>query len=250
VVEKCGEITATVLLCAYNEEAFLPRTLETLLSQDVDFAFEIVVVDNNSTDRTAAIAGNYNVNVVSCELRGKIPALKAGLLHSCGGIVAIADADTEYPSNWLSAIVRTFTFYPKTVLVFGGTFAELSNALTCRIMGAATDLFIRLSLHAGVVCSIGFNLAVRREALINILQNFDHYAYTGWAIGTRCHRRYGASSIVYLRSLRVPKCMRRYDARGYLHSIRRWVVQWLRLLMRREMNLMEAEYFGFDEISK
>lgn len=71
-------IAVTVLLCAYNEEAFLSRTLDTLLAQDARFPYEIVVVDNNSTDRTADVARGYNTRVVLCDVRGKIPPCESG----------------------------------------------------------------------------------------------------------------------------------------------------------------------------
>ncbi len=51
--------------------------------------------------------------------------------------------------------------------------------------------------------------------------------------------------IVFESSLRVPKCMRRYERKGYLQSTGRWLGQWIRLLMRKQMTLMEADYFDF-----
>ena len=94
----------TVIVCAYNEEKFLSRTLHTLSVQNATFPYEIVVVDNNSTDRTADVAKGYDVKVVLCENRGKIPALRAGLDSSSGSIVAIADADTG--KNWGTLLTR------------------------------------------------------------------------------------------------------------------------------------------------
>ncbi len=243
----------TVLLCAYNEQYYLPRTLQTLIAQDIEAPYEIVVVDNNSTDETAEVARRFAVKLSHCSERGKIPAMRVGLNASSGPIVAVADADTEYPPNWLTTIFESFESNPDSMLVFGTTAAETTNRTLTRLLGYATNAFIILSLRLGVVCSIGFNFAARRDVLSLILKDLEHYAFTGWAIGTETLRRFGKARIVFARSLRVPKCMRRYESGGYLSSTMRWVGQWMRLLIGTNMNLMERDYFGIgqpDDVTK
>ena len=60
-----AQLRFSVVVPAYNEEAFLPETLRSLRRQDYPGAYEIVVVDNNSTDATAEIARSFGVRVVS-----------------------------------------------------------------------------------------------------------------------------------------------------------------------------------------
>jgi len=54
----------SVIIPVFNEEKFLPRCLESLKNQKFK-DFEIIVVDNNSTDKTAEIAKKFNVILVS-----------------------------------------------------------------------------------------------------------------------------------------------------------------------------------------
>ena len=54
----------SVIIPVFNEEKFLPRCLESLKNQKFKY-FEIIVVDNNSTDKTAEIAKKFNVILVS-----------------------------------------------------------------------------------------------------------------------------------------------------------------------------------------
>ena len=238
------EPRVSVLLCAYNEEEYIESTLKSLEKQKTSFMYEVVVVDNCSTDSTAEIARRYTSKTIRCEKRGKIPALQAGIQETKGHVIAIADADTIYPENWLSEIHHAFESHDGCKLVFGGTYAETRKRHVTPLISLLTDIFIMISLRLGVACSIGFNIAVARDALMDILKHLEPYAFTGWAIGTKCLNKHGRSCAVYLRELRVPKCMRRYEAKGYLRSTMVWVREWWRLLRGQPMSLMETEYFN------
>lgn len=234
----------SVLLCAYNEEQFLERTLQSLEKQKVSFKYEIIVVDNCSTDCTAEIAKRYTPNVVRCNVRGKIPAIRSGIEITKGHVVALADADTVYPENWLLEINRAFENNHGCRLVFGGTYAESKKVYMTRLLGLLTDIFITVSLKLGVACSIGFNIAVTRKELVDILEHLEPYAFTGWAIGTECLKKHGKSCAIYLRKLRVPKCMRRYETKGHFRTTLVWVREWWYLVCGKPMSLMESEYFN------
>ena len=59
-MEDPAQLRFTVVVPAYNEEGFLAETLRSLRHQDYKGPYEIVVVDNNSTDATAEIARSFN----------------------------------------------------------------------------------------------------------------------------------------------------------------------------------------------
>ena len=61
----------SVIIPAYNEEKYLPNTLKALKTAlgNSDLPVEILVVDNNSTDRTVEVAEKYGARVISHELR-------------------------------------------------------------------------------------------------------------------------------------------------------------------------------------
>ncbi len=54
----------SVVVPAFNEVDYLGRTLQSLLQQDFEGSYEVIVVDNNSTDGTAHLARGYGVRVV------------------------------------------------------------------------------------------------------------------------------------------------------------------------------------------
>jgi len=83
----------TLILPCYNEE----RGLRSLLKQDLSFIDEVIVVDNDSTDDTAAIAKECGCVVVYERKRGYGAAYKAGLKHIKEGIIIAMDGDGTYP---------------------------------------------------------------------------------------------------------------------------------------------------------
>ena len=69
----------SVIVPAYNEAAYLGRALDSLLHQDYNGRYEVIVVDNNSTDGTAAIAAQYGVPVVKEPQQGVCAARQRGV---------------------------------------------------------------------------------------------------------------------------------------------------------------------------
>jgi glycosyltransferase involved in cell wall biosynthesis len=99
----------SVVIPAFNEAHYLGRCLESLLRQATDTAYEVIVVDNASTDATAAIARSYGASVVTESRQGVCHARQAGLREARGEFVVSTDADTIFPEDWLSRIERSFT---------------------------------------------------------------------------------------------------------------------------------------------
>jgi len=101
---------------AYNEEAYLPACLESILHQ-IDPATsglasgtcEIIVVNNASTDRTREVALRYpGVTVVDEPRKGLTFARQAGFAASTGDLIANVDADSRLTPGWVSKVLTTF----------------------------------------------------------------------------------------------------------------------------------------------
>jgi glycosyltransferase involved in cell wall biosynthesis len=97
---------ATVIVPARNAAATIGRTLDALAAQDLDERFEVVVVDDGSTDRTFELAEGYGPPVRA--MRNVSPAgagaaRNAGARAAAGEFLAFTDADCYPVSTWLSA---------------------------------------------------------------------------------------------------------------------------------------------------
>jgi len=98
----------SIVVPCLNEAGYLPATLRSLQAQTYPGRYEIVVVDNNSTDDTADVARAFGVWVVAEPTPGVCWARQRGTAESRGEIVVSADADTIYAPDWLAAIDRAF----------------------------------------------------------------------------------------------------------------------------------------------
>jgi glycosyltransferase involved in cell wall biosynthesis len=95
----------SLVIPCYNEEDGLQVLLEDVPS-DID---EVLVVDNNSTDATAAIALSCGARVVYENNRGYGNAYKAGFTSASGDIIATMDADGMYPLESIRRLVKAIT---------------------------------------------------------------------------------------------------------------------------------------------
>ena len=109
----------SVVVPAYNEEKYLPACLQSLKEQDYKGDWEIIIVDNASTDATAQVARNFGVKVVFCPRKGVVFARQAGVEAAQGDIIVQSDADARFPSNWLSRLVQRLTEQRGVVAVAG-----------------------------------------------------------------------------------------------------------------------------------
>jgi glycosyltransferase involved in cell wall biosynthesis len=101
----------SVIVACRNEEGFLHKCLLSLLDQDYPADFiEIIVVDGMSTDKTWGVANSFKEQYPNLRLQlnqktFKYPGLNQAIKECSGDYVAIADAHSEYPRNYLSEIM-------------------------------------------------------------------------------------------------------------------------------------------------
>jgi glycosyltransferase involved in cell wall biosynthesis len=97
---------------AYNEEAYLPACLESILDQTSALpagTIEIIVVNNASSDRTREVALRYpGVIVVDEPRKGLTFARQAGFAASSGSLIANVDSDSRLTPGWVSQVLGAF----------------------------------------------------------------------------------------------------------------------------------------------
>lgn len=127
MVDRSGAVTLSVVVCTYNRSDILGSCLQSLVAQSAEpEKFEIVIVDNNSTDRTFEIATSFaehfrNIRVISEPKQGLSNARNRGWLEAQGEYVAYIDDDAVAYEGWVSAICHFVQRRPE-VGVFGGPF--------------------------------------------------------------------------------------------------------------------------------
>ena len=98
---------------AYNEEAYLPACLDSILAQTRTLpqgVTEIIVVNNASTARTREVALSYpGVIVVDETRKGLTFARQAGFAASSGELIANVDSDSRLTPGWVDRVLSTFT---------------------------------------------------------------------------------------------------------------------------------------------
>ncbi|HVH66757.1 MAG TPA: glycosyltransferase [Gemmatimonadales bacterium] len=101
----------SVVVCTYNGARTIQDCLEGLCRLAYP-NYEVIVVDDGSTDKTAAIAGEYSCRLIQTENRGLSNARNAGLMAATGEIVAYLDDDAYPDPHWLTYLAASFLHAP------------------------------------------------------------------------------------------------------------------------------------------
>jgi glycosyltransferase involved in cell wall biosynthesis len=219
----------------YNEErgieAFLRQFEDQTLPRD---AFEIVVVDGGSSDRTRDLAARHADRVIVQTSPGIGGARNDGVLIARSELVATTDADCRVPRDWLERIVEAFRD-PNVVAVCGPD-GPVDGGLKARGMYFFIRGIIRAAALAGVYGTGGTNSAFRRTAFEAIGGYRDLPHSDDVDLGFRIRRM---GRIVYDPGLYVGLSVRRLERDGYLRTLLTWLRGDLRLLAGRPLRPIE-----------
>jgi glycosyltransferase involved in cell wall biosynthesis len=171
-------MTVTVIVCAYNEARLLAGCLHSLKAQ-TRIPDEIIVVNNASTDDTAAIARAVpGVRVVEEPTRGLVVARETARRAARSDVLAYVDADCRAPITWLERVMRRFDRASAPVAVTGPyrfyDWDRLGRGLIRAydvVVAPPTHALVHHVFNAGAIL-YGGNFAVRSDTLARI-QGFD-----------------------------------------------------------------------------
>jgi len=184
-----GSTTATVLICTYDRADRLAETLDSLaLSRTNGLRWDVMVVDNNSTDRTFEVVTsrvtNYPVPLryVFEPRQGKSNALNTGLAETDAAIIVFTDDDVRVSAGWLEAACRALLEDPRIDYTGGPVLPIWEQPCPSWLDDKRSDLWGTLAIldygpHPFIFedrCRVplGANMAVRR-ALIDRIGGFD-----------------------------------------------------------------------------
>lgn len=163
----------SVVIPAFNEEKYLSACLKSLEKQTFR-DFEIIVVDNNSEDKTEEVAKSFGTRVIKEKKQGMAHARERGFKESSGEFIARTDADTVVTANWLETIYLAFTNYPDVVGITGPWLSPTPK-IPDKVLSAFSYVFsVRLGkLLSGHPFLMGPNMAVRKSAWQKIKVHTD-----------------------------------------------------------------------------
>ncbi|MEX0881602.1 MAG: glycosyltransferase family 2 protein [Candidatus Saccharimonadales bacterium] len=158
------KLTLSIVIPVFNEEDYLADCLDSITAQS-ELPDEVIVVDNNSSDRSMAIAKEYPfVKIISEKKQHQAFAQKKGFDYSSSEILGRIDADCVLPKDWVKKVKLSFAADPKTAAVTGGLYpTEIFFVQTARLLFYLYH--IRLpKLVIGHHMLYGSNSAFRRSA--------------------------------------------------------------------------------------
>lgn len=177
----------SIVIPAYNEEAYIGRCLASVAAELArsHFPIEIIVVNNASSDGTSDVARSFPfARVIDEPRKGLVRARQTGYEASAGDLVANVDADTLVPEGWIEQVFREFAADPKLVALSGPyiyyDFSPFTNGVIrfwYRIGNAVSYLSALLTGQGGTMLQ-GGNFILRRSALERaggFDLNFDFY---------------------------------------------------------------------------
>src|SRR3989344_562796 len=113
-------LALSIIIPAYNEEGYISKCLDSIAAQTVK-PLEVIVVDNNSTDKTVQIAKKYPfVKILREKRQHQVFAQAAGFNAARGDILGRIDADSILPKGWVEKVTSAFAADQKLVAVTAG----------------------------------------------------------------------------------------------------------------------------------
>lgn len=164
-------VPISVVVPVYNGEHTLCDCLRSLETQNISrSSYEIIVVDDGSSDRSAAIAASSGVRVIRQANAGPAAARNAGVATSNAEWVAFTDADCVASRGWLKALSRRADVSAEDVICIAGkTVGLASNTPAARFVDlhGAFDAGRHLS-HPRYPFAPSGNVLYRRAALVAV----------------------------------------------------------------------------------
>lgn len=108
-MNKTEKLRVSLVIPVYNEADRIAACLEAVAAQ-TSKPYEVIVVDNNSTDETRQVAESFAfVRLITAKRQGVVHARTKGFDAARGDIIGRIDADTRIPENWVSILQQKFT---------------------------------------------------------------------------------------------------------------------------------------------
>ena len=105
----------SVIIPAYNQSHYLSEAVQSVLNQTYP-DFEIIIVDDGSTDDTREVAHSYSdprVRYIYQDNAGLSAARNTGIRHATGDIIVLMDSDGQHPPEEIPRLIKELEAIPK-----------------------------------------------------------------------------------------------------------------------------------------
>lgn len=109
----------SVVIPAHNEEKTIKNCITSVQNQDIDLPYEVIVINNASTDKTEEEVKKTGAKVISEPTKGLYYARQKGLDSVNSEYIMYVDADTIVPKTWMRKMITYLQKHPDVVAVSG-----------------------------------------------------------------------------------------------------------------------------------
>ena len=239
----------SIIIPAFNAAGTIERCLESVMALDFPAEeFEVIVIDNNSTDETPYIVDRYPVLHEFAGVRSRSVARNVGCRLARGEILAFIDADTAVTPDWLTEMVRGLDA-PNVGVCQGAIFVPGSNEINRtaakppRFFGILPPVGTAACAMRARACAEGgyFDEALSRHEDSDLAWRVVHAGYDMRFVDTAratAEQDWTARTAIR-RSAEMAKADARFYSKWFLHGGARNLVKWT-----AGVTMRSVEFFG------
>lgn len=228
----------SVVICAYNEQDYVGQTLQSVVDSKNDDLYEIIVVNNASTDKTKEVALSFpGVKVVDEMQKGLTKARQAGLMAAQGDILCYLDADTLVNKEWFEVLKKEFANNVSLVCLSGPYIYYGLPHMDNFFVRNWTNFWIWIwhwfifriasSKHGYVI--MGGNFSAKKDALVKAGGFDSTIAFYGE--DTDIARRLTAvGKVKFIKEFAVKSSARRFESEGLIRTALKYLVNYVSIV--------------------
>ena len=197
--------SVSIVIPAYNEEGQLTLCLDAIARQTVK-PLEVIVVDNNSTDATVAIASRFPFVTVAHEpQQGPVYARDCGFNAARGEVIGRLDCDSRISPDWVDKVQRIFS--SQDIDAVSGQIAYRNVALSRIVSGIdryiRQDYMTRRMGALGEQFLYGSNMAIRRTSWLAVRKTVCHKQHLHEDIDLAAHMAKKGDKVIFSPDMRA-----------------------------------------------
>ena len=231
-------LTLSIVIPAYNEEHHLKACLDSIAAQTI-MPDEVVVVDNNSTDKTVEVAQSYPfVTVITEKTQGVLAVRNRGFDAAASDIIARIDADNQMIDTWVERLKEVFTADKKLAAVTGPMYfydmpLKEDNYFAEHLFKASLFKFDK-----NFPFLLGGNMAIRKSAWKDVRKDVCTLKTIHEDMDLAIHLHFKGKKLLYDPALRVGGSARRFDDNPV--KFQRYITMMTRTFKHHDLNPIGA----------